>query len=443
MTRNKFSLVLAGAFVVSAMLASSPLNVFGPATAVAETTGAPARWIGFYQPGAPQSVAPLAAVEGKLGLHVKVTNFFRSIEQRFTDHEVANATARGSIPLITLEVCKEGASSDVTQSDYSLKRIADGQLDSVWRTYAQEAKDNGHEVWIRPFHEMNGFWYPWCGTTNGNTPAEFLRAWRHVHDIFVSQGATNVKFVWCPNVESLSKNSSGGMVIDAPGNRIADYYPGDAYVDYVALDGYNFSTTVRGVKWRSFTSIFAKPYDEVCTITPKPIFVAETASVSCGGSKAAWIADMFRVIPARFPRIVGVSWYNSGNSSQDWPVDSSSVALQSFRRGVANGTYSPGLQLGRVRTGISIKKSAKTVKRRHKIKLSGLLTPGQYHDRIRVNVTIPRHRPSHRDVLTNGSAGWSMTYTPTVRGTYYVRATYAGDSNRLSGSSKTIKFVVK
>jgi len=33
----------------------------------------------------------------------------------------------------------------------------------------------------------------------GVSPANFIAAWRHIHDIFVARGATNVEFVWCPS----------------------------------------------------------------------------------------------------------------------------------------------------------------------------------------------------------------------------------------------------
>jgi len=457
MTRMKRSLQLTALFAASAIIVSGVSALCLGPTVAAAADSTPARWIGFYEPGAPASMGPLKTVEGELGTHVGVTTIFRSIAQPFTDSEVENAASHGSIPLITLEICDEYGSGDITQSNYTLKRITAGtavvtqdvdgkavrqSIDAVLTKYADDARDSGHEIWIRPLHEMNGNWYPWGGTVNTNKPTDFLPAWKHIHDIFARENATNVKFVWCPNIESLSTNSAGSIALNAAGNQIADYYPGDAYVDYVALDGYNPSSTLAGLKWRSFTSLFAAPYDTVASISTKPIFIAETASVSNGGSKPAWIADMFNVIPTRFPRVVGVSWYNQGTSRQDWPIDSSSVSLQAFRLGVANGSFSPGLKLTPVHSGISIKASAKSVRRRHPFTLSGVLTPGQYHDALRVSVTIPKHRRSHKNLLTNSWAGWSMRYTPTVRGIYYVRVTYAGDATRQAGASKTIKIKV-
>jgi hypothetical protein len=402
------------------------------------TPTAAGRWIGFYQPGAPQQLTPLSAVESQLGTHVSVTNFFRSIEQTFTDREVENAAAHGSIPLITLEFCAEGKSTvvgDRTWPAYRLACITRGDLDAKIRAYADEARDSGHEIWIRPFHEMNGYWYSWSGTANGNHTTDFIPAWQHVHDIFAREGASNVKFVWCPNIESLPNTAA---------NSIAAYYPGDDYVDYMALDGYNFSTTLPNVHWRSFADLFAAPYRTLCACSAvKPIFVAETASVSKGGDKAAWIAAMFRAIPQQFPRVVGVDWFNSANSRQDWPVSSSSSALQAFRLGMANGSYSPGLTLSRVRTSISAKSSATKTKLKRTVTLSGVLTPGQRGDRLRIDVTIPKHRPSHTFVYTSSSATWSWRYKVRVRGSYFVRVSYAGDSTRLNGASKIVRIVVK
>jgi len=410
--------------LAGAIIASSPV----PAIALN-------RWIGFYQPGTPQQLGPLSSMEGELGLHIGVVNFFRCIEQGFTPTEVDNAAAHGSIPLITLEFCAEGKSGVVDQPAYRLSRITRGDFDSKIRAYADAARNSGHEIWIRPLHEMNGYWYPWSGTSNGNSPADFVPAWRHIHDIFVREGATNVKFVWCPNIESLPNTQS---------NSIAAYYPGDAYVDYMALDGYNFSTTINYVQWRSFESLFAAPYATLCSLSAsKPIFVAETASVSTGGDKVGWIRSMFAAIPRQFPRIVGVSWFNSANSVQDWPMDSNSTVLQSYRLGVANGAYSPGLRLGRVGPALSINADHRTVRLRHRVSFSGVLTPGSKSDQIRVEIEMPHHRTTHATVRTDGDARWSFAFAPHVRGYYFVHVTYAGDATRLGTHSKTVRVQVK
>jgi hypothetical protein len=401
-------------------------------TPTAEATASPlVRWVGFYQPGAPQNVGAISALRARLGLQPGVLHFYRSIEQGFTARDVSQAVAGGSVPLITLEFCAQGKSGVVKQSAYSLAKIAGGAHDARIRAYARAARNAGSEIWIRPFHEMNGDWYAWCGTTNGNTPYLFRKAWQHVHDIFAAEGATNVKFVWCPNHESVPNTS---------GNSIEVYWPGEAYVDYMALDGYNFSTTLRRVRWRSFADLYARPYAQLCSLSAtKPIIVAETASVSKGGNKPRWIRDMFSVIPQRFPRIVGVCWYNSGNSARNWPIESSSPSLQAFRLGAANGTYAPGLRLAQVRPSISVRAKPKKPRAKRKFTLYGVLTPGQSSDRLTVTVTAPGGRVWSRTIRTNGAAAWSVKYWPYKRGSYYVRVRYAGDSTRLPCSSKRVR----
>jgi mannan endo-1,4-beta-mannosidase len=86
---------------------------------------------------------------------------------------------------------------------------------------------------------MNGNWEKWSPANNGSTPdpAAFVAAWRHVHDLFVQNGATNVVWVWCPNATDVPNATS------APWNHWTNYYPGDTYVDWVGIDGYNWGNT--------------------------------------------------------------------------------------------------------------------------------------------------------------------------------------------------------
>lgn len=67
--------------------------------------------------------------------------------------------------------------------------------------------------------------------------------------------------------------------------------------------------------------------------TNKPIVLAETATTELGGSKAQWITDAFAMIPTRFPRIVGVTWFNL-NKETDWRVQSSPGSLQAFKAAI-------------------------------------------------------------------------------------------------------------
>ncbi len=285
------------------------------------------RWVGFFVPGVPSNTTPLATLESKVATRSTVVNYFQSTQYGFSSWLASNVTARGATPMVTLEFWKPGGGA--RQSSYSLSRIASGAFDSYLTKYADDAKAFGKVVWLRPFHEMNGNWYPWGGTVNGNSARDFILAWRRVKQIFAGRGATNVKFVWCPNAESVPNTT---------GNAITRYYPGNAYVDYMAIDGYNFGTSSSWSRWRSFSQIFGSAYTKLAALNTKPIFIAETASVSQGGDKSAWIKEMFYSIEVRYPRTRGVVWFNSG-SQYSFKVEQSAWTLQAFKAGAA--TFNP------------------------------------------------------------------------------------------------------
>ena len=264
------------------------------------------RWVGFYMPGVPDSMTSLKKLQKQIGTHAAVVNFFIADSEAFPAPRCANANAAGVTPLVTLEFWS-------IKNAGGLSAIIDGSHDAYLTKFAKAAKAYGKPVWLRPFHEMNGGWYPW-GTTGGNTHAKLIAAYRHVHDVFASAGADNVKFVWCPNVDF----------------NVASFYPGDAYVDYAAIDGYN-----TGAPWRSFSNVFAKTYAKVAAVTPKPIFIAET-SCAPGSRKAAWITDMFAQTTASYPRLTGVCWFNV-DKEHDWRVGSSASSLHAFAAGAAKG----------------------------------------------------------------------------------------------------------
>ena len=116
------------------------------------------------------------------------------------------------------------------QPRFSLSAIINGAHDAYIKSWATAAKKWGHPFFLRFDPEMNGDWYPYSEVRNGNSKGEYIQAWRHVHDIFTQLGVTNVTWVWSPN-------------IDEPGlTPIPELYPGDGYVNWIAMDGYNFET---------------------------------------------------------------------------------------------------------------------------------------------------------------------------------------------------------
>ena len=118
------------------------------------------------------------------------------------------------------------------------RKIVNGSQDALIRARAKAVAAYGKPMFLRWGAEMNGDWYAWSGTAVGNKPSVFVAAWRHIHDVFASEGVRNVAWVWAPNADSHPGGTS-----TTSWNSWRSYYPGDAYVDWVGIDGYNWGST--------------------------------------------------------------------------------------------------------------------------------------------------------------------------------------------------------
>jgi mannan endo-1,4-beta-mannosidase len=222
------------------------------------------------------------------------------------------------------------------QPAFRLKSIYSGAYDSYLRTFATEVKDWGHPFFLRFDWEMNGDWFPWGQASNGNRPRDFVRAWRHVHDIFTRVGATNATWVWCPYVTQSPTES-----------KYDQLYPGNAYVDWTCLDGFNFGDRMNGPNgWHSFDSLYYASYREITkVIAPtKPMLIGEIASSEYGGSKPQWIRNMLGQLPVREPKIRGLVWFDSVDPRLTYKrlgdnIASSRSSLKAFSTAIDNPSY--------------------------------------------------------------------------------------------------------
>ncbi|CAN5608643.1 hypothetical protein BH23CHL5_BH23CHL5_06890 [soil metagenome] len=240
---------------------------------------------------------------------------------------------RGVTPLVTWEPWRPlyaGGLAVSEQPDFALRTISAGQHDAYIESWADGIAGLGEIVMIRFGHEMNGDWYPWGIGVNGNTAADFVDAWRYLHEKFEAAGAFNVRWVWTP--------IAGGST------QFDQSFPGDDYVDYVGMSGFNWGTTQQawGVGiWQSFEEIFTPTFEALQNLSDKPIIIAEMASAEQGGDKAAWITDSFLLqLPLSFPEIRAVVWFNIVKET-DWRIDSSPESLRAFVT-VANSAYLSG-----------------------------------------------------------------------------------------------------
>ncbi|GFE61248.1 glycoside hydrolase family 26 protein [Geobacter sp. AOG2] len=208
------------------------------------------------------------------------------------------------------------------QPDFSLKNITSGMYDTYIRAFASILAAFQRTIFLRPMHEMNGCWYPWCGTVNQNTPDDFINAWRHIKKLFVEADASNIKWVWSPYTSSYPDNSENG---------ICSYFPGDNQIDMIALDGYNWGTLNESGAWQSFLELFGKGYDIVTSLSTKPVIIGEVGCTEFGGEKSKWINNMFLILSSKFSRIQILIWFDIDKEC-DWRIASSDSALDTFKK---------------------------------------------------------------------------------------------------------------
>lgn len=281
--------------------------------------------LGAYISGAPQDPKKIDEFTKMIGSAPTIVMWYQdwahSNEKEFDPAKMNAVVTRRAVPLVTWEPW-DGTAGPL-QSAYALRMIIVGNYDAYIRQWARNARVWGRSMYLRFAHEMNGNWYPWSPGINGNTNADYIAAWRHVVKIFREEGATNVQWIWSPNVAY-----SGST-------PFADLYPGDAYVDWVGLDGYNGGRAL-SQRWLSFSQIFMASYEALAAMTSKPMMITETASTELGGDKAAWIRQgLLDDIPSKFPRVHAVIWFNE-NKETDWRVNSSPQSLAAYREVAAS-----------------------------------------------------------------------------------------------------------
>ncbi|MGH2362419.1 MAG: glycoside hydrolase family 26 protein [bacterium] len=234
-----------------------------------------------------------------------------------------NVSRRGAAPMITWEAWGAIGGDDPCV----LRDIAAGRLDAHIDEWAQCLRDFGKPVFLRLFHEMNNPRYTWAVGQNGNTAGECIAAWRYIYDRFANAGAANVLWVWSPNAENDSI-------------AFKDIYPGDDYVDWLGVDGYNGGSDLDWGGWRSPLECFRRSLDAFASISStKPVMISETSSVENGGDKAEWIRNLFE-LPRDYQSIKAIVWFHedfSNKGEADWRIDTSEAALAAFRETAQDG----------------------------------------------------------------------------------------------------------
>ena len=259
------------------------------------------KFLGVEAPGAPGSLAPVQRFAASIGRKPNLIGQYVAWNTPFPAQPVARAWSYGALSYLAWE-----------PYSVSVQSIADGHSDGYVTQFAKAVRALNDPVALSFGHEMNGFWYPW-GTTH-TTPAEFVAAWRRIHNLFAQAGASNVIWVWNPN-----------DIFPVPQIQLKPYYPGNAYVDWIGVTGY-FSTTGP----HTYAQLYAPTIAEVRSFTSKPFIIAET-SIETGPSEVLCARQLILRTVMAHPRMLGLIWFDYDKNNVDWRVESRPIVESAVR----------------------------------------------------------------------------------------------------------------
>ena len=238
------------------------------------------------------------------------------VSQWISDQQWASASwkatpwLQGVTPIIGLPMAGLGQDSNT-----AFRAIASGAWDSTINGIFKAWSSAGYtNLYLRPGWEMNGDWYSW-GVTNSNA-TNFVAAFQHIADLAHNFSGAQIKVVWNPNVGDPSNM----------GVPVTSYYPGDKYVDIVALDIYGSpidTNTVPGNASHGSSDFtlgaavaFAKAHN-------KPFALGET-----GGTDASFPTNLAKVVAAAGVTVdfVGLWHMSDGFGNLTWSQNATTAA---------------------------------------------------------------------------------------------------------------------
>ena len=208
--------------------------------------------------------------------------------------------------------------------------IANGQQDTYITNFLTAAKtflagpdgvygtSDDRRVYIRFAHEANGNWYPWSPAYPGSTdtPTDYINMWIHVVTMARNMGldSDHLEFIWNVNASDVGAYTA------------EELFPGNTYLNWVSIDGYNWGASQSWSTWQTAEQVFGNMIGRVQPLSTLPLAIPEVGSVSYTSSgesvsaKAAWINDYFtNFIPTY--NIKMTCWFNIDQSGeQDWAI---------------------------------------------------------------------------------------------------------------------------
>lgn len=207
---------------------------------VAPSCGA---WWGVYTLRGADPAQAVRDLEGKVGRRFDITlryhDFSRTASGTFPD-EYERDLGRDRLQFVAWESRLYREDRDLAWAD-----VAAGEYDAdVVRPAARRIREAGMPLMLSFDPEMDRL------LEKKGTAADYVAAARHVHDVFREEGVVTVTWAWVTT----------GYLGEGNADTLKAVYPGDAYVDWVGYDPYNYFRC-NGSPWKSFEETVSPTYD--------------------------------------------------------------------------------------------------------------------------------------------------------------------------------------
>jgi carbohydrate binding protein with CBM6 domain/glycosyl hydrolase family 26 len=210
------------------------------------------------------------------------------------------------------------------------KKAASGSADaSIIGPVADRIKAFGKPLFLAVWHEPENDTPP-IGKVG--SVVEYIAMWHHVRAVFDQHGVTNVVWTYktmqyCPNI-ALSQQM----------------YPGNGYVDWLAVDTYNVpaptqntwltmeqtvNKTCANTSWPGFYSWATENHPD------KPVMVGELGTKGYPGNDSLtkqWFIDGLDVLKTKETNIKALVYFDGPGTGGDWRLENTPAGVAGFKQ---------------------------------------------------------------------------------------------------------------
>lgn len=257
---------------------------------------------------------PFERFERAAGRPMDIYYRYYDVNDRVPGHSVRAILNQG----VVLHIAIAARDFSKPRGTISWADIAAGKYDRGLRRQARSVASLGLPVFVTFGQEAS----QWKKMRLYGGADDFREAWRHLHRLYVREGATNAVWVWVMTGRKQNLVNAGAL------------WPGNDVVDWISWNVYNRSGCRTGrIAESGFVSFEAQMrifYDWVHREgrgfgidESKPMMISEFGSVVYPGDPqktANWYSKIPGVL-AKYPQIKAVQFWNSSVGACDYRID--------------------------------------------------------------------------------------------------------------------------